>query len=737
MHTQKLTQEFQFGRLVPNITAGLVTGGVVVIIELSFATLIFSGPLADHVANGIGLLLFGAVVIGGVVALTSSFAGTQAGPQDSPAAILALIAAVIAKSMSAASSDAIFSTVIAAIAVTSLLTGLGFLLLGRFKLGSLVRFIPYPVIGGFIAGTGWLLVLGAMGVMTNTSLTFSTLDALFQFDVLLKWLPGVLFAIVLLIVLRRYNHFLIMPAMLVGAVGVFYAAMVLTKTPLAEATAHGWLLGPFPHGSLWQPITPNILAQVDWSVVVGQMDKIGTILIIAVISLLLNSSGLELAVKQDIDLNRELESAGIANLLAGLGASPAGYNLLSPTVLGYKMGARGRVANLVAAALCASVLFFGTSLLSIFPKPVLGGLLFFIGLVFLSEWVYDAWFKLPRIDYLLILVILVIVAAVGFLPGVAVGIGIAIALFVINYSRIDFVRHTLSGASFHSTVDRPPSQRQFLRQHGEQIWVLQLQGFVFFGTAQKFFDLIRQRVVDSKLPPIKFLVLDFARVNGLDSSAVSSFVKIQQFAETKNVELVLTHVSSEIQCQLEQGRLGRGYSKQLCFSSTLDRGVEWCEDQILAAGNALRDEPQDDLQAQLSQVFGTPRNLARIMSYLEKAEVGTGRLVVRQGEPANALYFIASGTATAQFQSEDGRTVRLRTMRCGTIIGEVGLYMGSVRTASVRATDPSILYRLSAQAIQQMEEQDPEVAAALHKWIARLMAERLAENNNTLAAMMD
>ncbi len=738
MSALNLSREFQLRRLVPNLTAGLVAGALVLVVELSFAVLIFSGSLANHVADGIGLVLFGAVIMGIVVALTSSFPGAQAGPQDTSAAILALMATSITQSMPAtAASDAVFFTVVAAIALTSVLTGILFLTLGRFKLGNLVRYIPYPVIGGFLAGTGWLIVVGALGAMTGTPFTFSTVGVLFQSDMIVRWLPGVLLAGLLTILLRRYSRFWVMPAILLGAVAVFYAALWLTNTSVATASAQGWLLGPFPAGSVWHALTPAALAQVDWSVIFGQADNIAMILMIAVIALLLNASGLELAVRKDVDLNHELESAGLANLLAGLGGSPAGYHFLAVSVLDYKMGARGRVPGLITAAFCALVLFFGMTLVSLFPKPVLGGLLLFIGLIFLVEWLYEGWFKLSRSDYALVLVILAIIATFGLLQGVIAGLAIAIALFVINYSRVNVIRHTLTGSSLRSTVDRPPSQRQFLREHGEQLWVLQLQAYIFFGTAQRLLDQVRQRVRDPQLPAIHFLIFDFARVDGLDSSAVASFVKMEQFAESKDIELVFTHLSSEIQCQLEQGGLGRGAPSRLRFLPTLDLGVEWCEDQILTIGNALRDEPQDNLEAQLNRIFGTQCDLARFMSYVEKAEIGVGELIVRQGDSADALYFIACGASMVQFEAKDGRTVRLRTMRCGNIFGEVGWYMGQIRTASVRTTEPSILYRLSTEAIQQMEQRDPDIAATLHEWIAHLMAERLAETNNLIAAMMD
>ena len=138
---------------------------------LSLAALIFSGQLAGFVANGIGLLLVGTCLMNIVLALLSSRPAMVGTVQDAPAVVVALIAANIASSVpTGTASSAIYATVVVAIALTTLITGATFLLLGQFRLGSLVSYLPYPVIGGFLAGTGWLLMLGGVGVMTNVPL---------------------------------------------------------------------------------------------------------------------------------------------------------------------------------------------------------------------------------------------------------------------------------------------------------------------------------------------------------------------------------------------------------------------------------------------------------------------------------------------------------------------------------------------------------------------------------------
>ncbi len=200
-----------YQEVLSSLSAGLVIGILIIFVEVSFTALIFSGELADFVAPAIGFNLFGAMVMGIVIALNSSFPGSIVLPQDTPAAILSVVAVAVVAALPAGQGEEAFATVVAAMMVSTIFTGLLFWLMGHFNLGRLVRFIPYPVIGGFLAGAGWLLVVGSIGVMTDTAFG----SALFQPDALARWLPGLIFALALLILLRRFSHFLLMPALLI------------------------------------------------------------------------------------------------------------------------------------------------------------------------------------------------------------------------------------------------------------------------------------------------------------------------------------------------------------------------------------------------------------------------------------------------------------------------------------------------------------------------------------------
>lgn len=732
-------EEFQSKKLIPSLTAGLIIGVTDVSVEISLAALIFSGALAPFVAHGIGFILFGAFTILLVGALTSSIPGTITIPQDTPAAILALIAAGVVSNMStSATLDETFTTAVTAIILTSLLAGLIFLLFGRFKLSGFARFIPYPVVGGFLAGTGWLLVKGGLSVMTDMSLTLETFPRLFRTESLIHWLPGVIFALALLLVLRRSSHSLVIPGMLALAIGLFYIALAIVGISTSQAAEMGWLLGPFEQEALFQPLGLSDIARVEWSAIFSQLDKIGAVIALSLISLLLNVSALEVEVKEDIDMNRELRAAGLANVVAGLFGSTVGYQTLSLTVLAHRLNAKTRLAGVLAAFVVGGTLLFGASLLSYFPKPILGGILLFMGLSFLVEWVFDARAHLPRIDYLLVLMILLAIASIGFLEGIAIGVLAAVVMFVVSYSQINAVKHTLSGETYHSKVERPLAHRQMLQKKGGEIFILRLQGFIFFGTAQKLLDRIKERLNNTEPPRLHYVILDFRQVVLLDSSAVFSITRMKQLAEAHKIHMVWTNLSPAIVQLLEKGGLIDKTDDSFIILPTLDHGLEWCENQILAyQGITDLTGVIEKIERQLKLAIPDLEDVKRLTQYLEKRAVNQGEYLMRQGDRPDEMYFIEAGLVTAQLELPDEKIMRLRSMRGGTTVGEMGMYLGNTRTASVVAERTSIVYRLSKKALKEMEKKDPEVAALLHQWIASLLAERLAENNRTIEALLD
>jgi SulP family sulfate permease len=731
-----LRDEFQPQRLLPSLTAGVLIGFSEVMIALSLGSLIFSGELAGYLPYGIGMALVTTAVVLISTSLLSWVPGIIGCTQDSSTVVLAVIAAGLAGALTTADEGIRLATVLVAIATSTFLTGAFLLALGFFKLGRLVRFVPYPVVGGFLAGTGWLLVQGSFGVMADFTLTLSNIPSLFQPDQLIRWVPGVFFALALFFGLRRIKHFLAMPGVLVGAIVLFFLVLLVTGTSIEEAVDQGLLLGQVSGEAIWRPLTLGNLLAANWSTILEQSGNIAIVLILSVVSLLLNASALELTIRHDVDLNRELRAAGIANILSGLGGGMIGYHTLSLSALSHRIGARGRLVGLLAGAICAAMFLVGSTLLAYFPVPILGGLLLFLGLDFLVEWVIASWSKLSKAEYAVVLLILVVIGTVDLLVGVAVGLVAMVVLFAASYSQIDVVHHAGSGTDIRSSVERCAYHQQVLAEElGRQIYVLELQGFIFFGTANALLEQIRARVADTEQPPVRYIILDFRRVTGLDSSAVLGFVKGKQLAESRDIILVLTHISERVRRQFELGELFESGGEVQTFPD-LDHGLEWCEEQLLEIEGVTALYMPISLSAQLADSGFEKADTARLMAFLERVEVEQGECLIRQGEEAIKLYFVERGTVSVYVEIEGGERVRLQTLGLGTAVGELALYLGATCAASVIADSPAVVYRLTRASLAEMKAREPELAATFHEFAAHKLSERLAATTRTLQTVL-
>jgi SulP family sulfate permease len=728
-------KNFRPSVILPGLTVGIINAIIEISVELSFAALIFSGDLQQFLPRGIGILLLGSFIIGTVISLTSSLAGMVGVPQDTPAALMALVAAGIAVTLKGRDPEVIYSTAVGAIIFASMSTALIFIVLGWLKASSFVRYIPYPVVGGFLAGTGYLLAKGALGVMVDVPLTLAGLPQFFSPDILWRWLPGVLFGLALYLILRRYNHFLIMPGAVVVGIILFYIAIFVAGLSVKDASAGGWLLGPFPEGGLFKPFTLDNLAMVQWGAIFGHFDTYVTLFGLSIISLLLNASGLEVIFKKDIDLDRELVSAGGANLIGSFFGCIVGYQTLGLSALAKKFDVNSRFAGVLTGVLCLVTLFFGASTLSYFPKLVLGGMLFMVGLSFMAEWLVDYYKLLPRMDYLLVWVMLVIIQLFGFLQAIGAGIIIAALLFVISYGKVSGIKNVLSGDTFHSQVERSRRNRKILVEKGAQIHIMRLQGYIFFGSVQRVLQNVRERLSKKDAQPLKYLVLDFKLVNRLDSSAVFSFTRLKQLAEANDIMMVWTSVSNEVRTQMQNNGLFEGASEAFSVQPSLDYGIELCENQLLA--KETTEGKEDLVDTILSYMSRSFPGLKRVREYVEEVSIQAGDYLIKQGDASNDLFFIESGLVSVEFEASNGKKERLRSVKGGATVGEVAFYLGGQRSASVRAEVPSTVYRLTTKAMNKIQKEDPALAALLHEWLGHLLAERLADGNRIVELLLD
>jgi sulfate permease, SulP family len=165
------------------------------------------------------------------------------------------------------------------------------------------------------------------------------------------------------------------------------------------------------------------------------------------------------------------------------------------------------------------------------------------------------------------------------------------------------------------------------------------------------------------------------------------------------------------------------------FEPDLDHGLQRCEDVLLQEAEQVGGG--DGSSEALTNL------LPRLRTYLEKRPLEEGTVLIRQGEPPDDLFVLESGRLGVEVGTPDGARIRLRSMRAGVVVGEVGLYMGVPRTADVIAETPSVVLRLTRKSIERMEAEEPELAAALHRWLATTLAERLNDSMRAFDALLD
>src|SRR5688572_6554418 len=637
------------------VVAGIVIGAVEVVFAVSFAALVFAGYLEFYfLDDGVGLYLGAAALTLAFMAWRAGRRGIVGGLQGTGAAMMAVVSASVVVHGAGSPND-IFLSALAAILVAMVLCGIVFLWLGARRRGDLVRVVPYPVVAGFLAGTGWLLFKAGDYVGSRVSPSFNPLSDLVATSALQRWLPALAFGVILLITVRVIKRPLVIPAVIAIGLVVFVAGMVATGSSIEEVRGGRWLLGPFDPAILWKTWTLSALGGAGWLSVLESWAGIVTAVFVATIAVLFNISGTELVLDRDLDTNQELRDAGVLNLVSGaLGGIP-GYHALSLTALAQHMRVDARAAGLIAALVPLAAVVVGAEVVALIPRMIVGGVLVFLGLAFIVEWVWDKRRLLPPLEYAVVVVILAGIVVWGFLIGVVIGLVLAVVLFAISYGRIELVREVAFGETYRSNVDRPGTERTELRELSEQVQILRVSGFVFFGSTNRLLERIRDRIEDT---PPRFLVIDLRRVTGVDSSAVVSFVKVLRMAEAGRFQVIFTDASDPVRAQLAQGGVVEREGL-VSFEPDLDRGLQRCEDALLSASGRAEARAHHPAGRGLDPL---PPGLA---SYLERVSVPEGTVLLHQDEPPGDIYILESGRLGVETSTAQGARIRLRTLRPG------------------------------------------------------------------------
>jgi SulP family sulfate permease len=318
--------------------------------------------------------------------------------------------------------------------------------------------------------------------------------------------------------------------------------------------------------------------------------------------------------------------------------------------------------------------------------------------------------------------IVVVIASVGILEGIGVGLVAACAVFIVRYSRIDPIRLSGSGYVMRSRVDRLPAEDDALRARSDRLAVFELQDYLFFGSVTSLEDRIRAGVAaDGSTHELDAVVLDFRTVTGIDTSAYSLIGQLADTLTGDGALVVMSAVDEDLRASLfaAEPQAFEGVE----WAATLDEALERTErEQMNAAGLV----PDDD--------HPEPIALSRaLLAEFDKCGYEAGVTVIRQGDPTDGMFVLIDGFMTAFRVDATGERHRLRRFGRAALVGEIGLITGGQRTAEIVADTDSTVMWLSAERYREMCRESPHLAFELNEFIMRGQAARVVSLSEGLA----
>ena len=530
---------------------GGVTAGIVALpLALAFGIQVFGG-LNDPSAASAGALagLVGATMLGFFAAL---FGGTHS-QISGPTGPMTVVAATLI-SGAWASSQGNISSVLISMALAGLFCGLFQILFGIIKLGKYIRYIPYPVLSGFMSGIGVIIILqqlyplvGLKGSGSMIDLLMGIPDAVAQGISIKALLLGLGTILIILYFPKLTNK---VPATLV-------ALIVMTVISLFCKLDGKLIIGDIPSG-LPMPFFAKAgieLGGIDWLTVLKASLIPGlTLAGLGSIDTLLTSVVADNITKTKHNPNKELIGQGIGNAIAGLFCGLPGAGATMRTVVNVKSGGRTQISGMVHAILLLAILLGLGSLVKYVPLSVLAGILITVGWGIIDFKGFKDLFKIPKADAVVLIVVFLVTVFVDLLTAVGIGMVIACVLFMKRASDLvegGYSSSTMTSADLHKGLP-DPGQANFdktlpwndeggipdeMRQH---IYIQRLNGPIFFGTINKFKEVMEDVPNDAKVVIIRMKLVSFMDQSGL--YAMETAIKDLQ---ARNILVLMTIIQPQ------------------------------------------------------------------------------------------------------------------------------------------------------------------------------------------------
>jgi len=722
-----------------DIVGGLVSAGVAIPLAMGFGMFALVSFGDEYFASGALAGLMTALVVGVVSVLLGDKSPTLYAPRITTTFFLGILLYGLVHSEAPVVRSGGLPLTLAVIFSIILLGGVFQLLFGLVRLGTLIKFTPHPVMAGFQNAAAILLFLVQLGNVFGFDRTMPFVQALEHVGQA-KPLSLLVASIVIVVMWQAKVLLPRVPPLLVGLLAgtVVYYAMIVAGLGADLGPA----IGDAPSPELTPPMFPRFvelahhpgLGAIVPTIVGGAL----ALALIASIDALLCARLLAQPGDQPVDGDRLLVRLGAGNVVAAcFGGITSGLNL-GPSLVNRAFGARTPFSVLVNSAVILLSIALLFPLIGYLPRVALSATIMVIAIQHIDQWTLHAFRRVVsgstpyRRHLMLELVVVVVVAVlsviVDIVAAVFIGVAIAVLLFAVRMSR-SIVRRSYRGSAVRSRKSRTVQEMTVLETMGGGILIVELQGALFFGTAETLAGEIAVQMQQRTHQ----VILDLRRVTEIDSTGAELLRRIDADLSARGATFAVCVLQpSEPAAVLADAGVLDGITPERVFGH-VDGALEWAEEQMLGAQVGDSAANQDTPLARAGIFAGlTPKEMATVERHLRRTEIDKGRTIFAQGESGSDLFIITSGTASAYLHQDRGADIRLTTFAPGTVFGELAILDPGPRSATVIADEALVCFALSDEDFVLLSSNAPKIAIKILANLSRALSRRLRQANRTI-----
>ena len=714
---------------IGDLTGGLTGALTALPVELVLG-LFAVAPLGAAYANhGLRAALWGCI-LGGILGVILRRNGAIInGTRSASALILGTLAADLLQQPAVQASADPAALVFVLLLLCSALSGVFQIIFGWLQVGRVLKFAPYPVLAGLICGVSLLMVFSALrpmlGVALGTrwsevaagyhaaSLAVAALSLALCF-VVPRWSRRIPGAVVALVVGTLVHH---------GLVAAFGADQL--------GATSGRVDGLLPDYSVWQAAFAG--GAGGWP---GWMPTLAPYaLAIAIFSAqetLLCLSTIESITHQRADGDRELRLQGLSNLVSAvLGATPS-VSIVSRAMTNLAAGGHSVFSGLAYSAALALIVVFAGNLIGLVPGAVTAGILVYLAITMVDDGVRRLCVQvltqraqLPPAQYRVLLAnicVIVLVALVAVFGDImkAVGVGVAAAMLLFVRSSMKPVIRRVFSAQYHRSLKvRSLDDMRVLEAEGGQIGVIEVEGPLFFGTADRV-----AREIESVAQYANSIILDFSRVRDVDPTGARTLLQVARKMKAQQRELSLAAINREVERLLQAMGLTLEIPDER-WHRDLDTALETLEDGLLSKMGSCGERVVVHFSQTVLADGLSAWQTGVLEGYLSKRQFDSPGIVFRDGDAGSSLFVATGSVVDILLTLDGGQKKRVASFAPGVVFGEMALLQGKPRSADAVVQGASTVWELSRQSMTEIEFKHPEIARCILHNLSLSLAERL------------